>query len=514
MSKPRHYLTQFHRPVMLKLVMVGDGTVVTLYRSLRCYKRGLFCYRKEDAMEELELMEGLQEELKEHTKQVMQLLKEKNFREIKAIINDMYTQDTAQLLEELPEKDMPPVFRLLSKENAADTFVEMSTDSQELLISVFTDAELKAVFDEMFLDDAVDVIEEMPANVVKRIINQADSKTRQQINQILNYPKDSAGTIMTVEYVSLRSHWTVRECFDRIRQVGSDKETIYSCYVTDTKRKLLGVVSVRDLLMHDYETEIATFMETDFLVAETTDDKESVAQLISKYDLFSLPVVDKENRMVGIITVDDILDVVEEETTEDIAKMAAVLPSDTPYLEQSTWQIWKNRIPWLLVLLISSTFTGIVINAYEATLSALLFACVPMIMGTGGNAGSQASSTITRSLAVGEVQPRDFLHVLWKELRASVLLGLVLAVACFGKLMLIDGLLLGYPSTWDIALIVSVALLLTIVLAKLVGCLMPILAKVCKLDPAVVASPFITTIVDVLSLIIYCQIATSLLPAI
>ncbi|MBQ3066701.1 MAG: magnesium transporter, partial [Clostridia bacterium] len=329
-------------------------------------------------MEELELMEGLQEELKEHTKQVMQLLKEKNFREIKAIINDMYTQDTAQLLEELPEKDMPPVFRLLSKENAADTFVEMSTDSQELLISVFTDAELKAVFDEMFLDDAVDVIEEMPANVVKRIINQADSKTRQQINQILNYPKDSAGTIMTVEYVSLRSHWTVRECFDRIRQVGSDKETIYSCYVTDTKRKLLGVVSVRDLLMHDYETEIATFMETDFLVAETTDDKESVAQLISKYDLFSLPVVDKENRMVGIITVDDILDVVEEETTEDIAKMAAVLPSDTPYLEQSTWQIWKNRIPWLLVLLISSTFTGIVINAYEATLSALLFACVPM----------------------------------------------------------------------------------------------------------------------------------------
>ncbi len=423
-------------------------------------------------------------------------------------------QDVALLLEELPDKDMPIVFRLLSKELAADTFVEMSSESQEMLLNIFSDNELKAIFDEMFLDDTVDIIEEMPASVVKRIINQSDAETRKLINEILQYPRDSAGTIMTVEYVSLKKSWTVQQCFDRIRKTALDKETIYNCYVTDEKRQLIGRVTVKDLLLNGNDVKIDDIMETDVLAVETTDDKEYVAQQISKYDLNAMPVVDKESRIVGIITVDDVLDVMEEEATEDISKMAAVTPSHDSYLEQSVWQIWKNRIPWLLILMISATFTGLIINAYEATLSALLFACVPMIMGTGGNAGSQAAVTITRSLAIGEVRASDVLKVLWKELRVALSLGLVLAIACFGKLYLLDGLLFGNPYTWDVCLTVSLALLVTIVLAKLIGCMMPILAKICRLDPAVVASPFITTIVDILSLVLYCAIAQALLPVI
>ena len=455
------------------------------------------------------------EELRELTEKTLDLLQTKNFREIKSLINDLQPVDCALLLEELSEKDILPIFRLLSKENAAETFVEMTNDSQELLLTTFTDAELKAVFDEMFLDDTVDIIEEMPANVVKRIIKQSDPETRAQINEILKYPRDSAGTIMTVEYVSLREHMTVKECFDRIRKVAVDKETIYNCYVTDDKRKLLGTVTVKDLLLHDYETVISEFMETDVISAEATDDKEFVAQQISKYDLSALPVVDSENRMVGIVTVDDVLDVMEEEATEDISIMAAVTPSTDTYMEQSIWQIWKNRIPWLLLLMISATFTGLIINFFEedlTLLSPLLFACIPMLMDTGGNAGSQASVTIIRGLALDEIRPRDAAKVLWKEIRVSVLLAACLAVVCFAKLFVVDGLAFGkvigygmYP--WYICLAVSVALFATVVIAKMVGCLMPLLAKACKLDPAVVASPFITTIVDALSLIIFCYVS-------
>ncbi len=450
-------------------------------------------------------------ELNELAEKISALLTEKNFRSIKSILEEEMPQDVAALLEDLPDKDMPVIFRLLNKEQAAETFVEMSTDSQEMLINVFSDSELKAIFDEMFVDDTVDIIEEMPASVVKRIINQSDAETRNQINQILQYPKDSAGTIMTVEYVSLKKSWTVKQCFDRIRKTALDKETVYTCYVTDEKRHLTGCVTLKDLLLHDDGTKIEDIMETDVLSAETTDDKEDVALQISKYDLSAMPVVDKENRMVGIITVDDVLDVIEQEATEDIAKMAAITPSNDAYFEQSVWQIWKNRIPWLLLLMVSATFTGLIINAYEATLSALLFACVPMIMGTGGNAGSQASVTITRSLAINEISPRDAFKVLWKELRVSLSLGLVLAAACFAKLYLLDGLAFGNEYTWQICLTVSIALFVTIVIAKLIGCLMPILAKLCKLDPAVVASPFITTIVDILSLVIYCLIAQAML---
>lgn len=457
------------------------------------------------------------EELKANTEKVQQLLEEKNFREIKEIVDGMMPQDTALLLEELPEKDMPPVFRLLSKENAAEAFVEMSSESQQLLLTIFSDAELKAVFDEMFLDDTVDIIEEMPANVVKRIIAQSDAETRAQINEVLKYPKDSAGTIMTVEYVSLRENWTVKGCFDRIRATAPDKETIYICYVTDDKRKLLGLITVKDLLLNSYDTVIKDIMETDVISVETTDDKEYVAQQISKYDLSAIPVVDGENRIVGIITVDDVLDVMEQEATEDISIMAAVTPSHDSYLEQSVWQIWKNRLPWLLLLMITATFTGLIINKYESTLnilSPLLFACIPMLMDTGGNAGSQASVTIIRGLATDDIHPKEIGKVLWKEIRVSMMLAACLGIVCFGKLMLIDGLLFGYPYTWQISLVVSIALFCTIVIAKLVGCSMPILAKVCHLDPAVVASPFITTIVDILSLLIFCAIAIAILPAI
>ncbi len=456
------------------------------------------------------------EELTEITDKVLKLLTEKNFREIKVLINDLQPQDSALLLDAMNEKDILPIFRLLSKENAAETFVEMSYDGQELLLNSFTDAELKAVLDEMFLDDTVDIIEEMPANVVKRIIKQSDAETRKQINEILKYPKDSAGTIMTVEYVSLREHWTVKECFDRIRKIALDKETIYNCYVTDTKRKLIGTVTVKDLLLHDYDTEITEFMEREVISAEATDDKETVAQQIDKYDLSALPIVDSENRMVGIVTVDDVIDVIKQETTEDISKMAAVTPSTDTYLEQSVWQIWKNRIPWLLILMISATFTGLIINHFEGELnklSPLLFACIPMLMDTGGNAGSQASVTVIRGLALDEIRPRNTLKVLWKELRVSVLLAACLAVVCFGKLYLLDGLAFGYNYTWFICLAVSLSMFATVVIAKVVGCMMPMLAKVCKLDPAVVASPFITTIVDALSLIIFCLISMGLLPA-
>ncbi len=451
------------------------------------------------------------DQLDELIELIKTLLEQKDYRQIKALLSNTKPQDTALLLQELSDKEIPLVFRLLSKELGAETFVEMDVDNQEMLINVFSDAELKAVFDEMFLDDTIDIIEEMPANVVKRIIKQADTETRQMINQVLQYPKDSAGSIMTVEYVSLKKKWTVKECFDHIRKIAVDKETIYNCYVTDDKRVLLGIITVKQLLLNSYTTTIEEIMEMDVLSVETTDDKEYVSQQIAKYDLSAIPVVDAENRMVGIVTVDDILDIIEEETNEDIAKMAAIVPSTTPYLQQSIWSIFVSRAPWLLILLISATFTSIVINHYEATLTTLLFACVPMIMGTGGNAANQASTTITRSLAIEEIEIKDIWAVLWKEIRVSLCIATILAITCFGKLLLIDNLLLGNEYLLDTCFAISLALFLTIILAKLIGCLMPLLAKICKLDPAVVASPFITTIIDVLSLIIYCKIVIFLL---
>ncbi len=445
---------------------------------------------------------------------IRNLLEEKKYAEIQKLLKDIKPQDIALMLEEMSDAEIPIVFRLLPKEIAADTFVEMSPDSQKLLINCFTDAELKAVLDDMFLDDTVDVIEEMPANVVKRILNQTDPQSRKWINEVLKYPKDSAGTLMTMEYVNLKKDWTVKQSFDRIRKTAVDKETIYTCYVTDGTRKLIGRVSLRTMMLNSYETVIGDIMETNVISVDTDADKEFVASQFSKYDLNAIPVVDKENRIVGIITVDDAMDVMEDEATEDISMMAAVTPSDTPYLDQSVWRIWLNRVPWLMLLMISATFTGLIINTYEATLSSLsplLFACIPMLMDTGGNAGSQSSVTIIRGLALDEIHFKDLFKVVWKEIRVSVLLALSLSVVCFGKLLLIDNLIFGYDYTVKLSALIAVALLFTVVIAKVVGCMLPLLAKKVKLDPAVVASPFITTIVDALSLIIYCNISVAVL---
>lgn len=443
------------------------------------------------------------------------LLREMKYAQLKPLLAEMNAVDAARALEQVKEEDLPVLFRLLPKDEAAEVFVEMDSERQETLIGILNNAEIHHVMEELFLDDVVDILEEMPANVVKKIIAQCDGETRKYVNELLKYPKDSAGSIMTVEYVSLRASMTVDEAFDKIRRTAIDKETIYTCYVVDDENYLIGIVTAKELLLSAKDILIGEIMETNFAYAVTTDDRENAARLLTEYGLLAIPVVDEEKRMVGIVTVDDAIDVLEEENTEDIAKMAAVLPSEKPYLKTSVFRIWLNRIPWLLILMISATFTGLILNTYEAKLAVIgsvLFACVPMIMDTGGNAGSQASVTVIRALALNELTTKDALRVLWKEVRASFLLGLTLALACFGKLILVDNLIFGYDGyTIVTCLVVSLALACTVVIAKLVGCMLPLLAKKVKLDPAVVASPFITTIVDAVSLMVYCFLAISLL---
>ena len=434
----------------------------------------------------------------------------RRFADLRILLLDMEPFDIAEFLEEkLDEKEQIKFFRLLPKELASDVFIETDSDTQERLIKAFTDKELKAVVDDMFLDDTVDIIEEMPANVVKRILKNSDPENRKQINELLEYPDDSAGSIMTPEYISLSASMTVERAFDRIRQTGKDKESIYTYYVTDRKKHLIGVVTAKDLLLADKNDIVEELMDSNVVTANTLDDKEQVALMLSQYDMLALPVIDKEGCLVGIVTVDDAVDVIQEEATEDIQKMAAVLPNEKPYLKQSVFSIWKARVPWLLLLMISATFTSMILSTYEAKLSAIMYAFVPMLMGTAGNAGGQSSVTIIRALALEEVNIKDILRVLWKELRASLVLGVTVSVACFAKMMLIDRLY--NDITWQIALIVSFVLLLAIVIAKIIGCTLPLLAKKIKLDPAVMASPFITTLVDAITLIIYCAIAIALL---
>ncbi len=437
----------------------------------------------------------------------------RRFADLRMTLLDMEPFDIAKYIEDnLDDKDQIVFFRLLPKELASDVFVEIDSDTQEELIKKFTDKELKAVIDDMFLDDTVDIIEEMPANVVLRILKNSTPEGRKQINHLLEYPDDSAGSIMTTEYVSLSSSMTVEDAFNKIRKIGLNKETIYTCYVTDKRKRLIGVVTVRDMLLSEREELIENIMETSVVTATTLEDKEVVAARFSDYDLLALPVIDKEGCLVGIVTVDDAVDVIQEEATEDIQMMAAVLPSEKPYLKQSVWSIWKARIPWLLLLMISATFTSLILSKYEhslAVISTALYAFVPMLMGTAGNAGGQTSVTIIRAIAVGDVEFRDIFRIMWKELRASFFLGLTVSVVCFGKMMLIDSLY--NEMTWKIALVVSVVLMITIMMAKLIGCILPLFAKIIKLDPAVMASPFITTIVDALSLIIYCAIAIAIL---
>ena len=434
----------------------------------------------------------------------------RKFADLRILLLDMEPADIAHYLENnLEEKEQLMFFRLLPKELASDVFVEIDTDLQERLIKAFTDNELKQVIDDMFLDDTVDIIEEMPANVVKRILKNSTLEDRKQINELLAYPEDSAGSIMTTEYISFSPSTTIESAFDKIRRTGVNKETIYTCYVVDRKKHLVGAVSVKDMLLAEKNSIIADVMDSNAVVVNTLDDKEQVALMFSKYDKLALPVIDKEGCLVGIITVDDAVDVIQEEATEDMQRIAAVLPNEKPYLKQSIFSIWKARAPWLILLLITSTFTSIILSNYESKLNSVLYAFVPMLMGTAGNAGGQTSVTIIRAIAVGDVEFKDIFKVILKEMLVAFFLGLTIGLICFGKIMLIDSLYDKIEITQ--ALVISVVCAISLIMAKLVGCILPLLAKKIKLDPAVVASPLMTTIVDALALIIYCTIAIAVI---
>ena len=442
------------------------------------------------------------------------LLESKRYSSIKDILVTMNPSDIAAIFDGIAPDRLPLIFRLLPKELAAESFVEMETEGQELLIRGFSDQELKEVIDELYVDDAVDIVEEMPANVVKRILAQADPQMRKEINEILRYPENSAGSIMTTEYVSLRPQMTVGEAITRIRRTGVDKETIYTCYVTSEKR-LLGFVTVKDLLLEqDDEKNVSEIMNANVIFVHTADDQEQVAQMLSKYNFLALPVLDGEERMVGIVTFDDAMDVIEEETTEDMEIMGGMTPSDKTYLRSNVFDLFRHRIPWLLLLMVSATFTGMIITGFESALAAqvALTAFIPMLMDTGGNSGSQSSVTVIRALSLGELEFSDLPRVIGKEVLTAGLCGTVLALACFGKIMLVDRLLLGNADvTTVVAAVVCITMVLTVIVAKFIGCSLPMLAKKLGFDPAVMASPFITTIVDAVSLLVYFETAKAIL---
>ena len=444
---------------------------------------------------------------------VMKLFHDKKFAELKTIMGQMNPADVANIIESADGRDVIALFRLLPKELATEAFAYIDSEQQEQLILAFTDRELKEVIEELFLDDTVTLIEEMPANIVNRILKSTDPHTRAQINELLAYPDDSAGSLMTPEYVYFRKDMTVEECFAKIRQVGVAKETIYTCYVTE-QRKLIGVVSLLDLLTASYETVVGDIMDTNVISVGTKEDKETVAATFAKYDLLAIPVVDGEGRIVGIVTVDDAIDVLQEENTEDIEKMAAIVPTDKPYFKTGVLETFLKRIPWLLLLMVSATFTGMIITGFEEKLAAsvVLTAFIPMLMDTGGNAGGQASVTIIRGMSLGDIEPKEVLSVIWKEIRVAVICGACLSVVNFGKIMLIDRLLLGNVLvTVPVALVVCITMFVAVCIAKTIGCTLPILAKAIGFDPAVMASPFITTIVDAISLLAYFMIAQAIL---
>jgi magnesium transporter len=468
----------------------------------------------EDVYDEIyDDMETVEERLDELLETVEEMLEQKQYADLRDLLVPLEAADIAVLFDDLDDR-VPILFRLLPKELAAEVFVELESDAQELLIKGFSNAELKEVLDELYLDDTVDIVEEMPANVVRRILSHTDPETRKSINEILKYPENSTGSIMTTEFVDLKENMTVEDALKRIRRTGPDKETINICYVMDERRRLIGVLSIRNLLLSEDDDIIGDIMERNFISVQTLDDQESTAQAFSKYDFLALPVVDTEDRLVGIVTVDDAMDVLEEETTEDFEKMAAMLPSDKPYLKTGVFETWKARTPWLLILMLSATFTGMILTHFEGALMscAVLTAFVPMLSGTGGNSGTQASTAIIRALSLGEVRFSDCLEVLWKEFRVSLFCGICLAAANFAKMMIVDYWLLNNSAvTPMVALVVCATLVCTVACAKLVGCSLPILAEKLGLDPAVMASPFISTIVDSLSLLIYFNFATLLL---
>ena len=440
-------------------------------------------------------------------KELMELLDTMQLRLLKEKLIEMNEVDIAAFIEELDSEKTVVVFRMLPKELATDVFACLSLENQQHIINSITDVELRGIIEDLFVDDAVDMLEELPASVVKRVLQNASPDTRKLINQFLQYPENSAGSIMTAEYVGLKKTMTVEEAFAYIRKHGVDKETIYTCYVMDSVRRLEGVVTVKDLLMNPYDTRIEDIMDTHVIKAVTTEDQEDVVESFHKYDLLSLPVVDHEERLVGIVTVDDIVDVMEQEATEDFEKMAAMAPSEKPYLKTGVFQLAKNRIVWLLVLMVSSMITGGILGKYENAFAIipLLVTFIPMLTDTGGNAGSQSSTLIIRGMAVGEIEPRDVFRVVWKELRVGAMVGVVLGAVNYIRLVIM------YPGNEMICLTVVLSLFVTVVLAKTIGCVLPIAAKVCRMDPAIMAAPLITTIVDAFSLVIYFQLACRLL---
>ncbi len=444
-----------------------------------------------------------------------ELLHSKNFAALRSLLAEMNPADIAEFLKDLTNDELLLAFRIMPKDQAADTFVEMDAEEQETLIKSFSDSELKEVIDDLFVDDTVDILEEMPANVVKRILRFTDANTRKAINDILKYPEDSAGSIMTVEYVRLKKNMTVNDAIHHIRTTGLDKETIYTCYVTDLNNRLIGMVSAKTLLLSDDTDIIEDIMETNVIYFKTHEDREEVAKAFDKYNFMAIPVVDDETRLLGIVTFDDAIDVLQEEATEDIEKMVAITPSEKPYLKTGIWETWKQRIPWLLLLMLSATFTGSIISSFEKALAScvILTAFIPMLMGTGGNSGGQTSVTIIRSLSLGDIEMKDIVRIVFKECAVALWCGVTLAVVNFFKMMLIDRAAIetsGQDAVM-ISVLVSLTLVVTVFLAKLVGAVLPIGAKKIGFDPAVMASPFITTIVDAVSLLVYFNLAKLML---
>ena len=447
-------------------------------------------------------------EKKIYIEALLDLLERRDYHALRAMLAEENEVDVAEALAELPQEKAVVAFRTLPKELAAEVFSNLPPETQQVIIQSATDQELSAIVEELYVDDAVDMLEELPANVVKRVLKNAGPDTRRLINQYLNYPENSVGSIMTAEFTDLRQSMTVMEAIDHIRRTGADSESIYTCYVTNASRKLEGVLTIRELLLAKDDQRVGDLMETDVITAETTEDQEEAVARMMKYDFISLPVVDKEQRLVGIVTVDDVMDVMEEEATEDFEKMAAMAPSEKPYLKTSVFSLAKHRIMWLLVLMISGMITGGILGRYEAAFAAmpLLVTFIPMLTDTGGNAGSQSSTLVIRGMAVGEIELRAFMKVFWKELRVSILVGVVLSAVNFVRLIIT------YPGNEMIALTVTMALFVTVLLAKTVGGILPMAAKLCHADPAIMAAPLITTIVDAISLVVYFQIASALLP--
>ena len=460
--------------------------------------------------------EGLNYEslVEKQTDQLEELLDRHDMKELQRRMEELNEFDVAEFLSRIDDNRMPMVFRLLSKETAADVFANFEAPEQERIINSITDSELAGIMEELYVDDAVDIVGELPANVVKRVMRAATPQTRNLINQYLRYPENSAGSIMTAEFVDLKKYMSVKESIARIRRIGEDKETIYVCFVIAADRRLEGIVTVKDLLLSNDDTIIEDLMETNVVFASTTEDQESVSAKFADYDLMALPVVDNERRLVGIVTVDDVMDVMEQEATEDMEKLAGMLPSDKPYSRTGIVEIWKNRIPWLMFLMLSATFTSMILTSFEDMLAvqAGLVAFIPMLMGTGGNSGAQASTAVIRALSLGDIEPRDALSVVWRELRVAFLCGIALAAVNFVKMLLLDGMLLHNDAvTVPVAATVSMSIVFIVLFAKSVGSMLPILAEKLGVDPAVMANPLISTVTDAVSLLIYIYVAKLIL---